>query len=450
MANPFVGYNVLGHALAGGNAPNAALMEAQGESLGANTENAIAQANERIAKNKALADPQLKDKLAALAGGNQQVAEALHGLLQAGIVNPENVLKAIGENQKNAGTAIVADPHSTDEQVARAQLARDPQSAGLIRPTAQGEASTNILHPDQGVNVTELGRALVPAKLEESRAHAALYRNEAEHPEKYHFPPVGGQPLDSTHSAMATELVNAGWMDNATRFNMTPQAIEVRWNAMHSGNFNPGGAAHNTLQAQEKDFSGEGKNGQRIRAGNAINSHLKVLQSIADAQDASDLPTVQKYTTMLTGEAGGDFAANNKLVSNFVGRELDGFLSAGNPTLQGHTEAQALVNPSDLGAHQLRTNVELGRKLMGGQFGALKQTYASAPGRTPEDVAGFSGRFLGGNRDILDDFEKEHGEIKPSGGRAPLAAAPAAAASAAAAAPAAPGGLPPGWTVETH
>ena len=449
MPAAFSGYNVLGHALAGGNAPNAALMEAQGESLGANTENAIAEANARIARNKALADPALADKLTALAGGNPQLGTALHGLLQAGVVDPDKIMQAIGQNQKNAATATIANPSTTDEAAARANLARDPNTAGLIRPTAAGEAFTNVLHPDQGLQTSPLGQALIPAKVEDLNAKAALNRKIVKDPTLFHPNPMQGS-TDPEFQMKLKYLMDNGYIDQAhvTRWNTNPGVVNAAYEQATNGqNFNPGGTAHESMAAAEKSFGPGGKNGERIRAGIALSSHFKALSDLADAQSASDMPAAQKAYTFLTGQAGSDFPSMNREASAFVGRELDGFLSAGNPTLQGHTDAQALVNPNDLGATQLHSNVALGKKLMGGQFAALKQTYASTPGRTADDVAGFNARFLGGNRDILDDWEKQNGEVKPQFARPARVVAPGAGASAPAptsaiAAPA-PGGAAP-------
>lgn len=422
MANPLQGYNALGHALAGGNAPNAALLEAQGEYLGANTSNAIAQANQRIMENEARKN--FAKSISGLYPGHPEVAEALGAGARAN-VPLEQITGSRLQDQQFENRAAVANTALPDATRAGAAQAIDPNSPGLIRPTAQGEAFTNALHPEQGLTVTPLGEALVPAKAGEMRSHAELLHEEATHPEKFHFPPVGGAPLDPAHEAMLKDLYDNGWLDpsRVTRYNATPSMIESAHAAMTGGTYNPGGTAHGTLQKQDADFSGEGKNGQRIRAGNALSSHIKMLGALADAQDANDLPTAQKISMALTGQAGSDFPTMNKLASHFVGSEMDSFLASGNSTLEGRQEAQNHFNQNEVGASQLRANVALGRQLMGGQFAALKQTYASAPGRNAQDVSGFANRFLPANRDILDDYEKKNGEIKPAGRRPAVPAA---------------------------
>lgn len=427
MPNPLPGYNALGHALAGGNAPNAALMEAQGEYLGANTSNAIAQANQRIMENEAR-----KNFAASISGlypGHPEVAQALGAGAQANIPL-EQITGSRLQDQQFGNRATIADPNAAAPSRVAAAQAIDPASLG------------NALNPEHS--------ALLGAQTGEANARTALIEEETKnHPHVGGYPPVGGMPLDADHEAMLKDLYDNGWLDpsRVTRYNATPSMIESAHAAMTGGVYNPGGTAHGTLQKQDADFSGEGKNGQRVRAGNALSSHIKMLGALADAQDANDLPTAQKISMALTGQAGSDFPTMNRLASHFVGSEMDNFLAAGNSTLEGRQEAQNHFNQNDLGASQLRANVALGRQLMGGQFAALKQTYASAPGRNAQDVAGFANRFLPANRDILDDYEKTNGEIKPAGRRPAASGAPAAASPAPAAAP---GSLPAGWTVEAQ
>lgn len=427
MANPLQGYNALGHALAGGNAPNAALMEAQGEYLGANTSNAIAEANKRIMENEARKN--FAKSISGLYPGHPEVSEALGAAAQGGIPL-EQVTSSRLQDQQFTNRAAIADTNTPQPARVAAAQAIDPASLG------------NALNPEHA--------ALLGAQTGETNARTDLVREETKnHPHIGGYPPVGGIPLDADHEAMLKDLYDNGWLDpsRVTRYNATPSMIESAHAAMTGGVYNPGGTAHSTIQKQDSDFSGEGKNGQRIRAGNALSSHIKMLGALADAQDANDLPTAQKISAALTGQAGSDFPTMNRLASHFVGSEMDNFLAAGNSTLEGRQEAQNHFNQNEVGASQLRSNVALGRQLMGGQFAALKQTYASAPGRNAQDVANFANRFLPANRDILDDYEKTNGEIKPAG-RRPAAApgGPAAAAPAAAT----PGALPAGWTVETQ
>jgi hypothetical protein len=168
------GYRQLGATLAGGGALPAAYAEAQGESLGANTQAAIALAQERLAKNDALR--RIGDVTPTFASADQdpqKLGAALALAAQAG-VKPEELTAGVHGNQLNNSYATIVNPETPDAIVAR-HLAAEGKETGIIRPTAAGEAATNILHPEQGVTTTPLGQALIPAKagLMQAQADAA-------------------------------------------------------------------------------------------------------------------------------------------------------------------------------------------------------------------------------------------------------------------------------------
>lgn len=180
MAN---GYQQLGAALAGGGALPAAYAEAQGESLGANTQNAIAEAQGRLAKNAALGH--IGDATSVFAAapdaspeGQAKLGQALALATQAGVA-PETLTKGVHGNQENNSYNTIVNPETSDAIVAR-HLAAEGKEGGLIRPTAAGEAATNILHPEQGVTTTPLGQALIPAKAGLLRSQAAAAEGTAD------------------------------------------------------------------------------------------------------------------------------------------------------------------------------------------------------------------------------------------------------------------------------
>lgn len=175
MAN---GFQQLGATLAGGGQLPAAYAEAQGESLGAATQNAIAEAQGRAAKNEALRN--IGNATSVFAGapdaspeGQAKLGQALALATQAG-VKPEELTAGVHGNQLNNSYNTIVNPETSDAIVAR-HLAAEGRETGIIRPTAAGEASTNILHPEQGVETTPLGQAMIPAKagLMQAQADAA-------------------------------------------------------------------------------------------------------------------------------------------------------------------------------------------------------------------------------------------------------------------------------------
>lgn len=179
MAN---GYGQLGSALTGGGVLPAAIAEAQGESLGANTQAAIAEAQGRFAKNEALRNigPAAATFAAApdaSAEGQAKLGQALALAAQAG-VTPETFTKGVHGNQENNSYNTIVNPETPDAIVAR-HLAAEGREGGIIKPTAAGEAATNILHPDQGVQTTSLGQALIPAKAGLLNAQAAAATSNA-------------------------------------------------------------------------------------------------------------------------------------------------------------------------------------------------------------------------------------------------------------------------------
>lgn len=170
------GWGSLGSALAGGGQLPAAMAEAQGEQLGANTQNAIAEAQARQAKSKALAN--IGQATPTIAGADQDPAKlgaALALFAQAG-VNPGEYTTAVGGNQKNNSYNTIVNPETPDAIVAR-HLAAEGKEGGLIHQGAQGEY-TNILHPG-APQVTALGQSLAEGNLALKQAQTGNYNAEA-------------------------------------------------------------------------------------------------------------------------------------------------------------------------------------------------------------------------------------------------------------------------------
>jgi hypothetical protein len=466
VVNPYQGFAQLGDSLAGGNEANVAYREAQGENLGANTQRAIAEANAQFARNKALADPQLEQKLAAVNGGSPELGSALAALNRAG-VNPEPEFKAIGENQATGFRGTIGNAGAApDTRVAAAQ-ALNP--AGLANPLTDARQQ---LIGAQAANTA----ALTPANVRLANGKAALAEAQAAHPELFHPQSALNMPANP---AELRALYQLGILDPATsnRASISGPAVHAAYLAAFPEDasgpeanaaaakggpaapgapptsgapgpgalppLQPGGNAHAEIKQSDQQFASVKPTdpGGKIRAGNTLTAHLGALQQLHDAQTSSDMPTAQRIFTALTGQAGSDFPTMNKLASQFVGDEMESFLAQNGGTLEGRNQAQSNFNQNSIGADQLQKNIDLGRELMGGQFAALKKAYSTPAARSDTQVAGFSKRFLL-DPSVLDSWEQEHGTVT-RGAALPTDTAPAAPPAAATpnATPAA--GLPP-------
>lgn len=433
-------FRALGNFLGGGNHPNEIVAEAQGEQLGANTQAAIAKAQETQQKTQARA---ANAGLAAALPGSSPALGAYLGNAAMSEFDPRQGIESIGLNQKNAAGQTIVDPNSSDTSVARALLLRDANAPGLEQQLGEGQVG-NKLHPGSSLATPVSGSVVA-----KNTAEAALKNEEAAHPEKFHFPPLGSQPTDPETDRMATELINRGWLDTPTRFNMTPQAIHLRYNALMAndagGGGNVGGAAGKNLLAVEKSFSSNKPSdaGGKLAAGNKLTAHMGLMRQAADAAGAQDLPALQHIQSLLGFQAGSDIPTSLDLISHFVGNEMDSYLAANNPTLAGREQAQQQFQATGLGAGQLKKNADTGEALMGGQMASLKKEYSSPYGRTPAETKNFSKRYLL-RPELLDAYEKEHGEIMPGVGIAGAGPIPAAAPAAPAVSAGAP---PPGWVL---
>ena len=437
IENPTIGYADLGAALAGGNSANVAYREAQGENLGANTQRAIAEANAQFAKNKALADPALEAKLAAVAGGSPALGAALAHLNRAGI-NPEQEFAAIGTNQATSEHATVANPEAAAP--ARVAAAQSLSPGGLANPLM--DANRQLAEAKAaGIN------AGIPGSVRLQNAKAALAEAQAAHPELFHPQSSLNIPADP---AKLRALYQLGVLDPSTanRASISGPAVDAAYYAAFPEDapprgaapaapgappgptappgpnalppLQPGGNAHAEIKQSDMQFASVKPTdpGGKIAAGNKLTAHLGLLQHLHDAQQANDMPTAQRIFTMLTGQAGSDIPTMNKLASHFVGDEMESFLAANNGTLEGRNQAQSHFNQNNIGAEQLQSNIKLGRELMGGQFAGLKKAYSTPTARSDAQVSGFSKRFLL-DPSILDDWEKEHGAVTRNGALPP-------------------------------
>jgi len=189
MAN---GFAQLGAALTGGGVLPAEIAEAQGQQLGANTQNAVAEA--QLRQQKLQARQNFANVAPDLASGTQDSGKlgAVLAAAAQGEIPLEMLAKSVGENQRNNSYAQIVNPETPDAIVARHLVAQG--KPGLIHEGAD-QTYTNSLHPDQTVQQTPLGQSLTQghvdllgaqtgaaqatAKLHDTQAAAGGFRPQA-------------------------------------------------------------------------------------------------------------------------------------------------------------------------------------------------------------------------------------------------------------------------------
>lgn len=218
MASP--GWANIGSVLAGGNTLNSEMAYDQGEALGARTQDALAQARQRVDANNARESADAR--LAPLIKDPAVRAAIVNGI--QGGYNPEQTFASLKTNQDNNFAAGVADPTTSPEQTARNLLAMG-KSANFIHPNGDAGNFVNELEPGKGVQMSALGTQMAQAKIAADQAlvpqraaATAKTTDEVAHPEKYRMlPPAQGAATGEDGSAptgneTTAQLVAAGMM----------------------------------------------------------------------------------------------------------------------------------------------------------------------------------------------------------------------------------------------
>jgi len=163
MASP--GWAALGSTIAGGNKLNSELAYDQGEALGARTQDALAQARGRVMQNNArdTADSALQGLIP-----DPKARAAAVNAIQRG-ENPADIFNAVKTNQEIGFRGQIADLNTPDAQVVRNRLALG-NSADFLHPVGTEGSYVNELHPEQGVNMSDLGKQIGRGKVLESQA----------------------------------------------------------------------------------------------------------------------------------------------------------------------------------------------------------------------------------------------------------------------------------------
>lgn len=207
------GWASLGNTIAGGNKLNQTIAYEQGQNLGANTQNALAQARARIDENQARAE--IGAHLDALP---PEIRGTVGALIQAH-QNPQEAFGAAKTNQEVNFRNQIVDPSTSDSDVARRLFALN-QNADIVKQEGEGQI-VNRLHPEAGIQTTQIGSSIAGknnAAANNLNAEAALNRDKVANPQNYRqlMPNPssigssdGSQPIPNETTA---QLVAAGQM----------------------------------------------------------------------------------------------------------------------------------------------------------------------------------------------------------------------------------------------
>lgn len=445
MASP--GWAQLGSALAGGGVLPAQLAEAQGESLGANTQNAIAEAQLRYQKQKGREDfATVAPDLAAASTDPVKLGNVLAAAAR-GEIPAEMLAQTVAQNQRNSSYNTIINPETPDEIVAR-HLAAQGKESGLLRETGQGQTQ-NILHPEQGVTTTPLGDALAAmhsAQTQNQLSEANLHTQQATHPEKFRILPPqpgaepgvadGSQPHqnDATLKLIASGDLPApapgsrGWLmlggDEAMqRVNYLAQHPEAA--AAPGGGPAPEGFHGQTYKTSER-FTNDAAGNRTDEAINRVAGHINTVKDIAAALGNSDVRVANAARARFQTEFGYALPGQADLAAQVLGTEI--IKSMTNQGVGTGPERQALegkfssaTTPAQI-AGNLQTAIDL----------VKKQARARNQHATASGVKDYYGKHLTPETRALLQLGDQEPKAAPAVGPATFASEAEAEAAAAA------------------
>lgn len=354
------GWATLGNTIAGGNKLNSALAYDQGESLGAKTADALAQARARIDQNNA--NDNLDANLKPLIPDDATRAAIVQGH-RAGLP-PEQIFNSLKTNQETGFNAKIADPTTPDDQTAR-YLFANGKPANIISSEGEGQI-TNRLHPSAGVSLTPIGTAIAgqkAAQTAEQTSAAAKNQDQIAHPEKYRLLPGpqtpgndGSKPVDQeTYAQLVAQglapmptagraLLQMGGEDFTRRVNY----LAGKQNAPPAAAANagttppvaaPGGAApaapaaapfqanfnanqFGVNRTTANDFARSTGTGGKLDSVNRIAGHLDVLQNLYDNLGNKDFVPTNQLVNLFKQSTGKQYPGSAQLAAQMVGTEI--------------------------------------------------------------------------------------------------------------------------------
>lgn len=322
------GWASLGNAIAGGNKLNGELMYDQGEALGARTQDALAQARARIDENNAKEN--LDSTLAPLVT-DPKTRAGIVSMVQSGR-SPADLFNSLKTNQEIGLRGQVADPTTADPQVARNLLALG-QPAEILHPVGEFQYA-NKLHPDQGVQATDLGTQLAAASMNQksasaanSTSEAALHADQIAHPEKYRVgvPSANGPgviPSDGSyqHEDVA-QLIAAGAMPMPSGRALVMMGGDGLVQRVRQINPTFKGQTYGANARTEGDLAG-GVSGRQTDSINRVAGHLDVFEGLMKQLNNGELQPSNQIKNYLTTLTGGAAPSNTALAAQVLGTEI--------------------------------------------------------------------------------------------------------------------------------
>jgi hypothetical protein len=387
MADPNA---TLGDILAGSlggvmpNRPMLAVQAAQAQTLNglrsAQTEDAMqnahnAQLEAQFRQNAIDARQGLSDKITAATGGNRQLGDLLAGFesAQGEKGEPFNTLTEGALNlQKYNNVGTLSDPAKLGTPAATA--AQQGATGKVAEPVnVPNEYTIQAGMPNPVVQQTPLGAAQTAA----AGANANLHQNEATNPQEYHPPPAGSGAPDPQVISTRGHLIATG----AAQF---PTPYEWARNPTMAGAVTRAALAENPATSQSlfpqvqsvlKDFSGEGKNGQRLIGYGTVENHLDLMhQAAAALQNGTFTPANALYQSVAK-VFGSDVPTGIETLGPYIGAEVYRSLSGSqigtgeerNQVQQAWTTARSLP--------QLLTAERITRGVLSGGENQLRNAY---------------------------------------------------------------------------
>jgi hypothetical protein len=351
------GFGLLGRTLAGGNGPSEMMAEAQGEQLGANTQNVMAQAAERRSKIQAgqlleNEDPATMQAMGLQPGEGKQAALEL----RAG-GNPQEFAAAHKTNVETRSRQEIADPNTTDarRQQLLASFGNQP-----FKPYESVGANTyaKTMDPNAAPVTDQMGHAMIG----NYNAEAALKTAQAANPSAFR---AGPTVLTDDQAKNYVTAQGKGFTPPSPR--QDPQGKIAAAMAAAGPDDLP---ASVSAQAQ-KSWFGNGANAKNLTSVNMISQHLSLAEQLAaQLKNGSFQPgnvLAQKWSQM-TGNAA---PTNLSAVNDFLGPEVVKFLNANGGTGDERkelTHAMALGNSPA----QFQGTADTIRNLLGGRVDALR------------------------------------------------------------------------------
>jgi hypothetical protein len=369
MANSGLeGWGALGHTLAGGNAPDSAIAEAQGMSLGANTQAAIEKAHGEQQKQHAIAqlnDPEYQNQMGLTSEQGTRM-----GLMVAAGRNPDEAAQMMAKDRETKARSAIMDPATSAANRYSAGASIDPGILAHPWENLGDGMIGNAQNPDTGIQQTPVSKSIAAAHNAEAQLHTA----EATTPEKFHPQtsmmlannPAGADDMAwALHNGYTVPSPRQGGMQIASALRKQDEANQTTG----------GGFTIQDQKAAVKSFAPGGTNGQQLQFVDRATGHLRIYDQLVDALHNGDVQAGNSAMAALKNEFGSAAPANINTAAPFIIGEIMRSMAGANAgTLE---ERQPLIK--ELGTaqapNQAHTNANTLRMMVREQALALQNQY---------------------------------------------------------------------------